>query len=60
MGCGVGDPPNAKTSLKKKKKKLIFNKCPIYTHDDASAKFSTNSHETDYGASYSAVPIFWR
>ena len=21
MGCGVGDPPNAKTSLKKKKKK---------------------------------------
>ncbi len=24
-----------------------FNKSPIYTHDDASAKFSTNSHETD-------------
>ncbi len=24
-----------------------FNKCPIYTHDGASAKFSTNSHETD-------------
>jgi hypothetical protein len=22
---------------------LIFNKCPIYTHDDASAKFSINS-----------------
>jgi hypothetical protein len=22
-----------------------FNKCPIYTHDGASAKFSTNSHE---------------
>ncbi len=21
----------------------------IYTHDGASAKFSTNSHETDYG-----------
>jgi hypothetical protein len=24
-----------------------FNKCPIYTHDGASAKFNTNSHETD-------------
>ncbi len=24
-----------------------FNKCPIYTHDSASDKFSTNSHETD-------------
>jgi hypothetical protein len=24
-----------------------FNKCPIYTHDDASTKFSTNSHKTD-------------
>ncbi len=24
------------------------NKCPIYTHDRASAKFITNSHETDY------------
>ncbi len=22
-------------------------KCPIYTHDGASAKFSTNSHEAD-------------
>jgi hypothetical protein len=29
---------------------FIFNKCPIYTHDGASAKFSTNSHETDYSA----------
>jgi hypothetical protein len=27
---------------------FIFNMCPIYTHDGASAKFSTNSHETDY------------
>jgi hypothetical protein len=27
---------------------FIFNKCPIYTHDGASVKFSTNSHETDY------------
>ena len=26
---------------------FIFNKCPIYIHDGASAKFSTNSHETD-------------
>ncbi len=24
---------------------FIFNKCPIYTHDGASAKFSTNSQE---------------
>ncbi len=24
-----------------------INKCPIYTHDDASAKFSTNSQEMD-------------
>ncbi len=27
--------------------RFIFNKCPIYTHDGASAKFSTNSQETD-------------
>ncbi len=27
---------------------LFFIKCPIYTHDVASAKFCTNSHETDY------------
>jgi hypothetical protein len=27
---------------------FIFNKCPFYTHDGASVKFSTNSHETDY------------
>ncbi len=27
---------------------FIFNKCPIYTHDGASAKFRTNSQETDY------------
>ncbi len=25
---------------------FIFDKCLIYTHDGASAKFSTNSHET--------------
>jgi hypothetical protein len=29
---------------------FIFNKFPIYTHDGASAKSSTNSHETDYSA----------
>jgi hypothetical protein len=27
---------------------LFFNKCPIYTHDGASAKLSTNLQETDY------------
>ncbi len=27
---------------------FIFNECPIYTHDGASAKFSTYSHEMDY------------
>ncbi len=32
-----------------------FNKCPIYTHDGAGAKFSTNSHETDYSVPWSEV-----
>ncbi len=27
---------------------FIFKKCPIYTHDGAGAKFSTNPHEMDY------------
>ncbi len=27
---------------------FVFNKYSIYTHVSASAKFSTNSHETDY------------
>ena len=27
---------------------FIFNKCPIYIHDGASTKFSTNSLKTDY------------
>jgi hypothetical protein len=27
---------------------FVFNKCPVYTHDGASVKFSTNSNETDY------------
>jgi hypothetical protein len=26
---------------------FIFNKCPFYTHDGASAKCGTNSHEMD-------------
>jgi hypothetical protein len=26
---------------------FVFNQCPIYTHDGASAKFRTNSHKTD-------------
>jgi hypothetical protein len=37
-----------------------FKKCPIYTHDDASNKFSTNSHETDYSVVPSrslAIPV---
>jgi hypothetical protein len=25
MGCGVGDPPNAKTIFKKKKKKILLS-----------------------------------
>ncbi len=29
-----------------------FNKCPIYTHDGASAKFSTNSQEMDNSVAY--------
>ncbi len=27
---------------------FIFNKCPIYNHDGASAKISTYSQETDF------------
>ncbi len=33
-----------------------FNKCPIYTHNGASAKFGTNSHETDNSA-YSGLHV---
>ncbi len=33
--------------LKSECEHFSFNKCPIYTHDGASPKFSTNSHETD-------------
>ncbi len=35
-----------------------FNKCPIYTHDGASAKISTNSHETDYSVYCIVMAIF--
>ncbi len=43
-----------------------FNKCSIYTHDGASAKFSTNSQEKDNSVvppkpafiSYEAAPNF--
>ncbi len=31
-------------------KHFLFNRCPNYTHDGASAKFSNNSHKTDYSA----------
>ncbi len=31
-----------------------FNKCPIYTQDGASSKYSTNSHETDNSAVWQA------
>jgi len=37
--------------------RFIFKKCPIYTHDGAIAKFSTNSHKTDYSvrSAYTAI-----
>ncbi len=31
---------------------FVFNKCPIYTHDDASVKFSTSWDETGYNVPY--------
>jgi hypothetical protein len=38
---------------------FIFKKCPIYTHDGASVKFSTNSQEKDYSVGDSvAVCLF--
>jgi hypothetical protein len=33
---------------------FVFNLCPFYTHDGASAKFSINSQETDYSAGHAA------
>jgi hypothetical protein len=38
---------------------FIFNKFPIYIHDGASAKFSTNSHETDYCVPRVVWGVFW-
>jgi hypothetical protein len=35
---------------------FIFNKCPIYTQDGASAKFSTNSYETYYSVFVNIFP----
>ncbi len=35
-----------------------FNKCPSYTHDGANAKFSTNSHETDYSVGFVIIEQF--
>jgi hypothetical protein len=34
-----------------------FNKCLTYTHDGASAKFNTNSHEMDNSASLKIEPL---
>jgi hypothetical protein len=34
-----------------------FNKCPIYTHDGAGAKFSTNSQEMDNSAGTMKVKV---
>ncbi len=34
-----------------------FNKCPIYTHDSASDKFSTNSHKTDNSAHLGVLSV---
>jgi hypothetical protein len=36
-----------------------FNKCPIYTHDGASAKFSTNSHEKDNSVGILVRTLFY-
>jgi hypothetical protein len=36
---------------------FIFNLCPIYTHDGASAKFSTNSQETDYSVGEEPIDL---
>ncbi len=38
---------------------FIFNKCPIYTHDGSSAKFSSSCDETDYSVgSYGWEKLF--
>ncbi len=35
-----------------------FNKCPIYTHDGARGKFSTNSREADNSVIVAEVFLF--
>ncbi len=35
------------------------SKCPIYTHDGASANFSTNSHETDNNKEWTSLTTVW-
>ncbi len=35
-----------------------FNKCPIYTHDGASAKFSNNSREMDNSVHTCEISLF--
>ncbi len=37
---------------------FIFNKCPTYINDGASAKFSINSHETDNSV-HQPLPGLW-
>jgi hypothetical protein len=34
---------------------ILFNKCPVYTYDGASDKFSTNSQATDYSVDLSSL-----
>ncbi len=53
--CTVGNVNGTQVEDKMRRFKgecehFIFNKCSIYTHDGASAKFSTNSHEKDNSA----------
>jgi hypothetical protein len=43
-----GKPEDKMRRFKGERAHFIVNKCPIYTHDGASAKFSNNSHDTDY------------
>jgi hypothetical protein len=35
-----------------------YNKCPVYTQNVASAKFSTNSHEMDNSVELIKIAIF--
>ncbi len=42
--------------FKSESAQFSFIKCPIYTHDGASAKFITNSQETDNHTVGTTVP----